>query len=236
MSEPTKNLNQTQSQTETEDVNPFKASSSVEDLKKFYEEWEVAKMMPDKQIEWFRDVFRAALAKALPVMLMGNDAIEEIYVIEPLFSSALRALKDLDLDAETAAEVLKQMSRIHTGQEPQEAPPAEAVANVQETFQRIAGNLRVLPISFEKLYNPALPMQHPVQTFIHVVTREQKARDWINSWDQQMGLTAGLLQSGCPVIPKYEEKRMLFFFLFAIQKLQEQEERVQKATLYQPNK
>lgn len=183
------------------------------------ESWDLIQKSKEEQVQWFRETVIVELAQMFPLVLTERDEIEEVYIIDRLAEPLVEALNSAEIPDELIPDVSKQ---IPGGQ--------EAVEQIKQAFRQFCSQISVFPTPLEQFVNSNVGLLPQERQFIHVTTREQKARAYVEAWDQKMQITTSLRQGGCPVTPTYQEKRMLFLFAHMLDRMSQMGPKIQKAT------
>lgn len=145
----------------------------------------------EEKIQWFKDTVGDTIAK----VLLQGDTVDELIVVDQLYDCAAEALADMPL--------------------PTSFPEQQNLTREQlaSNFTAFCKGIVLRTATHEQLavVNEDLP---PELIFIRPVTRGMKVHSFIESWDNQIGFSAGLKQSNCPFEFSFDDKKLLFGFSY----------------------
>lgn len=171
-----------------------------------FNSWILTQLEQDEKIEHLRDI----LSQRLVAIAAANDMALEIVV-------------PVEIEAETR----EALATIYI---PENAPLAEGVdrASAELQFREMHKDLRVSSRPLEHFMiedaNIQVPPEHQ---FIVVITRNLQTSQVIANWDQQIGLSASLMEMGLQ--PSAQEVRLCLIFMKTLELIGKQQTKLEAA-------
>lgn len=190
------------------------STDNISQVTALFESWDLPKKSREEQVEWIKQNVVAEVARLFPQLIAVGDIVEDIITVPDLKDAMVEALTN----ATVHDEIYKSWPENFASQE------------TRDLFTRMCQRISITELPVERFGERGIVSPNPDQQFIHIITREQKARDYILRWDQKNGITASLIEQGCPVLPSYEELRMIFLFLYSADRLANMSRKIQRAT------
>lgn len=129
---------------------------------------------------------------------LQGDRVEEIIVVEDLYDVVAEAMESAPL--------------------PTDFPDQQGIARdqVEVDFREYCKSIVIRTAAIEHLAVPDPESIPPEVQFIRPVTMSMKIQGYIEHWDGAIGFTESLRVTGCPVSFTFNEKKMIFGLLHAM--------------------
>jgi hypothetical protein len=151
-------------------------------------------MTQEEQKTWFETHLIPRVAN----FSLQGDVVEEIYIVDELF--------------DVVAEVLSNASL------PEDFPlngMDKEFAN--ENFRTYCSqNIVLRPARLDQLAIPNVEIA-PEMQFLRIQTTGMKLRQFLDHWDGELGFTESLKMRQIPVVPSYEDKKILFLLTYLLE-------------------
>lgn len=151
------------------------------------DQWPLLKCEKTEQIDWFQ---KTILPQVIEISKQG-DRLEELLVVDELFDIASEALEDAQLPEGVTQEGINQ-------------------DQLEQDFKQYCKTILIRAVSSDRLAQPEAQNLPPEVQFIRPITFGMKLQSYVEQWDEAIGFTNTLRQTGCPVSFNFTEKKMLF--------------------------